>query len=366
MLPSATAYLPTKFKQATLVDLLDRALDKGVVISADLVVSLAGVPLVGVNLRAAVAGMETMLRYGLMRDWDERIRDCESKHVEQREPALLANETTVLRMYGALWAARGIYRAWSPGHLYLTNRRLILFRAQPAETLLDTPLHSIRSHAVRVESHFTGRERDLVYLALRSGRSICLYAEKHEELVSAMAAEMSSMGVPLVEEAVCPVAALDGDAAALMAGETIKAESKMWRQVPQAGILGDTWRPGRLYLTQSRLVWWCDTDRQVQLEVPVGRLGSADVETVDLGGLIGERPVLSLRYRASHGPETALLTGDGLREWKQAIEALAVGTEACPHCGGLAPKERLLEQGCPNCDWTSPLLKGQPAVAGRA
>ena len=366
MLPSGTAYLPTKFKQATLVDLLDRALDKGVVVSADLVVSLAGIPLVGVNLRAAVAGMETMLRYGLMRDWDERIRDWESKHVEQREPALLANETTVLRMYGALWAARGIYRAWRPGHIYLTNRRLVLFRAQPAETLLDTALHAIAGYAIRRETHFTGRERDLLYLALRSGQSICLYAEKPEELLSAMATEMSSMGIPLVEEAASSFAALDGEAAALMAGEAIKAEGKMWWQVPRGGILGDTWRPGRLYLTERRLAWWCDTDRRVQLEVPVGRLGGGDVETMDLGGLIGERPVLSLRYRNSHGLETALLTGDGLWEWKQAIEALAEGTEACPRCGGLASRERLLEQGCPNCDWTSPLPKGRAVAAVRA
>jgi len=365
VLPPGPVYLPTKFKQSTLVDLLDRALDKGVVIAADLVVSLGGIPLVGVNLRAAVAGMETMLRYGLMRDWDERIRDWERTHVEKREPALLESERTVLRLYGALWAARGIYRAWRPGHIYLTNRRLILFRAQPAETLLEIPLFSIKGYTVRRETRFTGHERDLVYLALRSGRSICLCAEKHEELLSAMATEMSSMGIPLVEEAASPFAALDGEAA-LMIGEAIKAESKMWYQAPQRGILGDTWRPGSLYLTDSRLLWWCDTDRQVQLEVPVGRLGGADVEAMDLGGLIGERPVLSLRYRNSHGLETALLTGDGLAEWKHAIEAFAEGTEACPGCGGLAPRERLLEQGCPSCDWTSPLPKPEPVAAGPA
>jgi hypothetical protein len=323
-------------------------------------VSVAGIPLIGVNLRAAIAGMETMLRYGLMRDWDERIRDWERKHVERREPALLANETTVSRMYGALWTARGIYRVWRPGHIYLTNRRLILFRAEPPETLLEIPLHNIRGYAVRREARFTGRERDLLYLTLRSGRSVCLYAEKHEDLLSAMATETRRMGVPLVEEAASPFAVLDGEAAALMAGETIKSESKMWHEVPQMGILGDTWRPGRLYLTESRLVWWCDTDRQVQLEVPVERLAGADIETMDLGGLIGERPVLSLRYRNSHRLETVLLTGEGLQEWKQAIEALAEGTEACPRCGRLAPRERLLEQGCPSCDWTSPLPQPQP------
>ncbi len=60
--------------EAGLVDLLDRVLDRGLVIHADVIISLAGVPLVGLNLRAALAGMETMLAHGRMREWDERIR----------------------------------------------------------------------------------------------------------------------------------------------------------------------------------------------------------------------------------------------------------------------------------------------------
>ena len=73
---------PTRHSHATLVDLLDRVLDKGLVINADLIISLAGVPLIGVNLRAALAGMETMLQYGMMKEWDERTRAWES---EQRK-----------------------------------------------------------------------------------------------------------------------------------------------------------------------------------------------------------------------------------------------------------------------------------------
>ena len=65
---------PTREVHATLVDLLDRVLDKGLVIDADIVISLAGVPLLGISLRAALAGMETMLKYGLMKDLDKQIR----------------------------------------------------------------------------------------------------------------------------------------------------------------------------------------------------------------------------------------------------------------------------------------------------
>ena len=71
---------PTRNSHATLVDLLDRVLDKGLVINADLIISLAGVPLIGVNLRATLAGMETMLKYGMMKEWDERTRAWESEH----------------------------------------------------------------------------------------------------------------------------------------------------------------------------------------------------------------------------------------------------------------------------------------------
>lgn len=61
----------------TLVDVLERVLDKGVVVDADLIISVAGIPLVGVNLRAAVAGMETMTKYGIMEEWDKEIRATE-------------------------------------------------------------------------------------------------------------------------------------------------------------------------------------------------------------------------------------------------------------------------------------------------
>ena len=49
----------------TLVALVDRLLDKGLVINADIVVSVAGVELLGVKIRAALASFETAARYGL-------------------------------------------------------------------------------------------------------------------------------------------------------------------------------------------------------------------------------------------------------------------------------------------------------------
>lgn len=48
-----------------LVDVIDRILDKGLVINADITVSIAGVELLGIKIRAALASFETAAKYGL-------------------------------------------------------------------------------------------------------------------------------------------------------------------------------------------------------------------------------------------------------------------------------------------------------------
>jgi len=48
-----------------LVDVIDRILDKGLIINADIMISVAGVELLGIKIRAALASFETAARYGL-------------------------------------------------------------------------------------------------------------------------------------------------------------------------------------------------------------------------------------------------------------------------------------------------------------
>lgn len=48
-----------------LLDVLDRLLDRGLVLNADIEVSLVGVELLGIKVRAALASFETAARYGL-------------------------------------------------------------------------------------------------------------------------------------------------------------------------------------------------------------------------------------------------------------------------------------------------------------
>ena len=77
---------PTKDDHAV-VDLLDVLLEEGAVLQADVLITVADVPLVGVNLRAAIAGMATMREYGFFEDWDGtvRARGGEGKNVESDE-----------------------------------------------------------------------------------------------------------------------------------------------------------------------------------------------------------------------------------------------------------------------------------------
>ncbi|MBL7183139.1 MAG: gas vesicle protein [Anaerolineae bacterium] len=56
---------PVKERGSSLVDVIDVILDKGLVINADITVSVAGVELLGIKIRAALASFATAAKYGL-------------------------------------------------------------------------------------------------------------------------------------------------------------------------------------------------------------------------------------------------------------------------------------------------------------
>jgi ribosomal protein L37AE/L43A len=58
------AITPEK-EPSSLADAIDRILDKGLVINADIAISVAGVELLGIKIRAALASFETAAKYGL-------------------------------------------------------------------------------------------------------------------------------------------------------------------------------------------------------------------------------------------------------------------------------------------------------------
>lgn len=95
------------------VELLDRLLDRGVYLRADLIVSVAGVPLLGASVQALLGGMETLLDYGVFRDWDAAIR------AEPRRPA-----PYLLQSPAALWRRGQAAGDWLRGTLVISRNDL--------------------------------------------------------------------------------------------------------------------------------------------------------------------------------------------------------------------------------------------------
>lgn len=65
---------PTNTESHAIVDVLDVLLRDGAMVQADVLITVADVPLVAINLRAAVAGLTTMREYGFFEGWDVETR----------------------------------------------------------------------------------------------------------------------------------------------------------------------------------------------------------------------------------------------------------------------------------------------------
>ena len=102
---------PIRERGGGLNDLLERLLNKGVVVDLDLVIGVAGSPLIGVSLRAAVAAIETMIEYGFMQAWDEDTRRYAERELQRKKLAYAPGEAAALEMFGSHWYSDRIYRA---------------------------------------------------------------------------------------------------------------------------------------------------------------------------------------------------------------------------------------------------------------
>jgi len=60
-----TTLTPEKDDSSGLAGAIDRILDKGLVINADITIDVSGVELLGIKIRAALASFETAAKYGL-------------------------------------------------------------------------------------------------------------------------------------------------------------------------------------------------------------------------------------------------------------------------------------------------------------
>jgi len=356
---------PSRDTHATLVDLLDRILDKGLVINADIIISVAGIPLIGVNLRAALAGMETMLKYGVMQAWDEKSRTWEREHRKKTLPSLLEGEEIALKMYGSYYYCKGIYAAWKPGYFYLTNKRLILYRQDFDEITFQMPLEEIKALVTREEAHFVkGKKKQLLYLIDKQDQVHRLSAVETNQLKDAIEQRMRDMGFSLEENPVLPELEDEQIAGSLMEEErVVHRGKKVWYLVPAEGIQQETWRPGHLYLTDKRLIWWYDFDKKMVFDVSIDRISNVISDIRKVSGLDSKKErVLDILYGVNSTRKTASFAGKEIDEWAEAINRIVSGkigeeTETCPQCGRPAPDKELLEEGCSSCGWVSPGLK---------
>jgi hypothetical protein len=169
------------------------------VIYADVIISVAGIPLIGVNLRAALAGMETMLKYGVMVEWDEKSRAWERGERMKKEVSLIQGEEVILKMIGSYLYTQGIYTAWRSGQLHLTAKRLLLYQKDFEEILFQTPLEQIRGMVMKKEKGFTKEPVEVLYLLDRDNRVAKLRSVNTYALKEAIKARMKLDGLPLEE-----------------------------------------------------------------------------------------------------------------------------------------------------------------------
>lgn len=184
---------PTRSPIATLNDLIDRILDKGILLNTDLIISVSGIPLLAVNLKLALAGMETMLQYGIMEDWDEAQRAIANKEAQTKEVPLKKDEYIIFSVFGTHWYSKGIYECWRAGTIYLTNKRLIMFRKAPAEVLFETPYEEIKAMALKEKPHFTGILRQELHLLLKEEEIMPVHSIDTLELKEAIERDRKSV-----------------------------------------------------------------------------------------------------------------------------------------------------------------------------
>ncbi len=353
----------------TLVDLLDRLLDKGLVIHADVIISVAGIPLVGVNLRAALAGMETMLAYGMMKDWDATSRGWEAQHRTPQELSLPEGETLLLRIFGSYDYRRGIYTAWRSGWIHLTDQRLLLFQPSFREVIVETPLEEIEALGVRDEPSVTGTPRPVLYLVRGDGRTIRLSTLEIDELKAKLGQALTAKGRSF-RSSLAPSECEEPSAEFLMADERIVCQEKVWHLLHAKGILGEIWKPGMLYLTNRRLCWWYSLERRLLFEVSLQEMSAVATEVRDVSGVLKQKRVLDVIYQHNGSRDIASFSGKEIGEWEQVLKGAIrtqgaapqkVEEEACPRCGHKGLVRPLLEKGCARCGWVSPRLKKQVA-----
>jgi Gas vesicle protein len=303
---------PCHAPQATLADLLERVLDKGIMLKLDLVIGVAGIPLIGISLQGAIAAIETMLGYGMMDGWEAGIRADVVPEAEHQWPGLRAGEHAMLDTYGSYHHARGIFRVWRPGRLILTEQRLLVIRPAPAEMLFETPVSAISGIGRICEDNIGGAKREIVCLALADGTFAALYTPQPDQVEASLRARLHRLGQPITE--IC-------QADLKQLGPGAVAQGRLWHHWdPEQAAR--RWQSGWTVLTPSELTWRPDTSQRDVLRVPLTDISALTVEPREVG-MLGEQEVLVITHRAGSSHTEALFAGEGIGSWSAVVQRAA-------------------------------------------
>lgn len=145
-------------EQDSLVELLDRLLNKGLVLNADVLITVAGVPLIGLSLKLLAAGIETMLEYGVFEQFDQSTRAWALEH-RVTSPTLMAEEETKMNFFGSYSQNQG--KAWNYGYMYLTNRRIFGWHKAFNKILYEVELKDIQEVVLVTNVHEEKERKEL-------------------------------------------------------------------------------------------------------------------------------------------------------------------------------------------------------------
>lgn len=293
-----SALEPTRDPRVTLPDLVEVLLNKGVILHLDLIISVADIPLIGVSVKAALAGIETMLEYGMMREWDEQTRAWVQRSISRSVP-FLEGEELIARMAGG-HEQGGSHPAWRPGTLYITDRRLFVFRREPREMLWETRLERILAVDVEPERSVGGENRLRLRIALDDATETRLSAAEPERMHALIREQLRLLGH-----------ALDSASPGRAAAPEALLEGRVWYHEPRAG--GAVWRGGLATIDRgSGFTWKSPLDTR-----PAVALAPGDIRGIRLEA--GRTPNGSRILAIETALEVVRLGAEDPRAWSEAI-----------------------------------------------
>jgi len=172
----------------SLVELLDRLLNKGLVLNADVLITVAGVPLIGLSLRLLAAGIETMLEYGIFEQFDQSTRAWALEH-RVTSPTLMAEEETKMNFFGSYSKDQG--KAWNYGYMYLTNRRIFGWHKAFNKILYEIALKDILEVVLVTKVH-EEKERKELCIKINNNNVIWIHSLNIEDVHDALISKIYS------------------------------------------------------------------------------------------------------------------------------------------------------------------------------